>query len=131
MATLNFIAHKQKIGYQKRLAYILRPWRYSTIRKDELYDMAAQDSGLNVEQLKAALEAVLGEVKQLLTNGHGLELGKLGKIRLVLNAKTVEQPEDISTDLIRRQRVVLSPSPELKAEMLRTKINVVVEEEEE
>jgi predicted histone-like DNA-binding protein len=131
MATLNFIAHKQKIGFNKKVAYVLRPWRYSTIRKEELYDMAAQDSGLNVEQLKAASEAVLAEIQQLLTNGHGLELGRLGKIRLVVNAKTVEDAEDVSTDLIRRQRIVLTPSPELKAEMLRTKINVVVEDEGE
>ncbi len=130
MATLNFIARKKKIGFTKKVAYVLRPWRYNTIRRDELYEMAAQDSGLNVEQLKAASAAVLEEVRQLLLNGHGLELGGLGKIRLVLNAKSVEDAEDVSADLIQRQRVVLSPSPRLKAKLLRTRINLTVAEEE-
>ena len=76
------------------------------------------------------LTALEKQVEQLVCNGHSVELGPLGTLRFGIRCKAVENPEDVSVDLIRRRRLLLTPSVELKEAMRKVNVEIVTEEEE-
>ncbi|MBQ9640471.1 MAG: HU family DNA-binding protein [Bacteroidaceae bacterium] len=118
---------KKKIGYSKKVAYVTTAKRYNTIHADELIQLCAKDCGLTDAQIAVGCRAYTQEVRQLLFNGHSVQIGNLGTFRIGFRAKAVENAEDVSTDLIRRRRVIFTPSPELREEL--NKVGFIVDTE--
>ncbi len=131
MGTILNRARKQKNGLTKKLTYVTRNVKYNTLEWDEVLDHAAADSGISRAQLMGAMDAYLKQTEQMLLNGHTLEVGDMFFLRIGSTAKSVEDKEDVSTDLIRRLRILVLPSAGLKQDIQRIKYETVVVEEEE
>ena len=131
MATIVNRVRKQMNGLTKKLAYVTRNVKYNTMEWDDVLDHASADSGISRAQLAGAMDAFLKQVKQMLLNGHTLEMGDLFFLRLGSSAKSVENKEDVSADLIKRMRILVLPSTELKQQIQRIKYETVIVEDDE
>ena len=131
MGHIIFNAQKQKIGFNKKVAYVIKPFRYSTLSDEDVAQMASDDSGITVSQIEQCLAALEKQIRQLVLNGHSIMLGPLGSLRFSESAKSVEDKEDYSVDLIRRRRILFKPSKKLMQEIRKVKKTIVVEAEPE
>ena len=131
MGQIIFNAKKQKIGYNKKIAYVTRAIRYNTIPYDDLVEMTASDSGISDAVVRSSLSAIFKQIKQMLLNGHTLKIGNLFYLRLGGSWKSVEDKEDLSTDLCRRLAIKLIPTSYLKTDLKNVNFETVIIEEEE
>lgn len=92
----------------------LTPYRYTSFNQATFVKMAAEDAGVTEEQMNAALKAYQTQFRQLLLNGHSINMGSLGTFRLSMSAKSAASSDDVTTDLIRRLRVIYTPSVQIK-----------------
>ena len=124
-------AAKQKVGVNKKIAYVARVVRYSTISGKEVAEHASADTGVNLGTIRATGYALAHQIKQMLMNGHAVEFPGLGFFYLALSAKVTENAEDVSADLIRRKRIRFRLKDELQTELQRrVKVDIVVDDEE-
>ena len=95
------------------------PIRYSTIGRKELIAHAAADGSITQGVLEQTFDAILHEMEQMLCNGHGLEFGDLGIFRfgLDMKAKPEDKKEEVGADLIKRKRIIFTPSVSTKKDM--------------
>ena len=126
MSTIVLNAKKRKIGFSKKVAYVTRAVRYNTIGTDELVTHASADSGVSKAMLKATFEAIMQEIQQLVLNGHSVQLGDLGTLQFSISCKSVEDKEDLSTDLIKTRRMLFRASSKLRDEMNDVKFDTVI-----
>ena len=126
MSTIVLNAKKRKIGFSKKVAYVTRAVRYNTIGTDELVTHASADSGVSKAMLKATFEAIMQEIQQLVLNGHSIQLGDLGTLQFSISCKSVEDKEDLSTDLIKTRRMLFRASSKLRDEMNDVKFDTVI-----
>ena len=131
MGHIIFTARKQRIGYAHKNSYVIKPFRYSTLSDEDVAQMASDDSGITVSQIEQCLAALEKQIRQLVLNGHSIMLGPLGSLRFSESAKSVEDKEDYSVDLIKRRRILFKPSKKLMQEIRKVKKTIVVEEVEE
>lgn len=131
MGHIIFNAQKQKIGFNKKVAYVIKPFRYSTLSDEDVAQMASDDSGITVSQIEQCLAALEKQIRQLVLNGHSIMLGPLGSLRFSESAKSVVDKKDYSVDLIKRRRILFKPSKKLMQEIRKVKKTIVVEEVEE
>ncbi len=131
MGHIIFNARLQRIGFAHKNAYIVKPFRYSTLSDEDVAQMASDDSGITVSQIEQCLAALEKQIRQLVLNGHSIMLGPLGSLRFSESVKSVADAEDISVDLIKRRRILFKPSKKLMQEIRKVKKTVVVEEVEE
>ena len=122
---------KQKIGFNKKVAYVTRAVRYNTIPYDDLVEMTASDSGISDAVVRSSLSAIFKQIKQMLLNGHTLKIGNLFYLRLGGSWKSVEDAEDISTDLCRRLAIKLIPTSALKTDLKNVVFETVIVDEEQ
>ena len=76
--------------------------------------MASNDTGISRAMVKAVFEGLIQEIEQMVLNGHTIQLGELGTLKFSISCKSVEDKEDLSTDLIKRRRILFQPSSRLK-----------------
>ena len=126
MSTIVLNAKKRKIGFSKKVAYVTRAVRYNTIGTDELVTHASADSGVSKAMLKATFDAIMQEIQQLVLNGHSVQLGDLGTLQFSISCKSVEDKEDLSTDLIKTRRMLFRASSKLRDEMNDVKFDTVI-----
>ena len=132
MSTIRLSAKKQKIGFNKKVAYVTRAVRYSTIQANDLIAMASNDTGISRAMVKAVFEGLLQEIEQMVLNGHSIQLGELGTLKFSISCKSVEDKEDLSTDLVKRRRIIFQPSTRLKNAVNRVNfLTTVVDNSEE
>lgn len=124
-------AKKRKIGFNKKVAYVTRAVRYNTIGTDELLSHASADTGVSKAMLKATFEAMMQEIRQLALNGHSVQLGDLGTLKFSISCKSVENKDDLSTDLIKTRRMVFRASSKLRDEMDDVKFETVIVEDDD
>jgi len=110
-------AKQQKVGHDKVLAFVTRPMTYNTLGEDAMLELMARDSGMTRSQLELGFEAYKTQFLQMLLNGHSLQLGNLGFVRLSLSAKAVKNKENVSASLIRYYRLLFRPSSALRARL--------------
>ncbi|MBQ9640261.1 MAG: hypothetical protein IJV06_01660 [Bacteroidaceae bacterium] len=131
MGTIVLNAKKRKIGFNKKVAYVTRAVRYNTIGTDELLSHASADTGVSKAMLKATFEAMMQEIRQLALNGHSVQLGDLGTLKFSISCKSVENKDDLSTDLIKTRRMVFRASSKLRDEMDDVKFDTVIVEDDD
>lgn len=124
MGKLKFNTVMRKVGEDETAYYVPALIRYSTIKRDELLQHAAADSGLTVSQIDMALLGFEHEIEQMLLNGHGLSLGDIGTIRLAINAKAQQQAEDVSVEDVERVKIILTPSSKFKLALADTTLEL-------
>ena len=114
MAFISLFSRKQYVGYKKKMMYITKAVRYSTIGKDELIEHASQDSSVPSAMLGASYDALFVQIKELLLNGHSIQLGDLGTLRFSISAQAVTDKEDVGADLVKSRKILFRPSPKLR-----------------
>jgi len=124
--TINVKARKQdKVGALHEQAYVSRAIRYSTIGKKTVVNMASADTGVSKAVLTGFYNALEKQVEQMVCNGHTIYWPGIGYLRLAINAKAVAAKENISANLIRRVKLQLRPSDELRDELKSVNFEVV------
>ena len=110
---------KKKIERTHKNYIVPTPIRYSTIGRTELLQHAAADGSITQGVLEQTFDAILHEMEQMLCNGHGLEFGDLGTFRfgLDMKAKPEDKKDEVGADLIKRRRIIFSPSVSTKKDM--------------
>lgn len=114
MAFISLYSKKQYIGYKKKMMFITKAVRYSVINDNELIEHASIDSGVPSAMLKASYEALLVQIKELLLNGHSIQLGDLGTFQFSVSCQAVADKEDVGCDLVKRRRVLFRPSKKMR-----------------
>ena len=117
---INFKLTKKKVESSTIKHYIVpTPIRYSTIGRAELLQHAAADGSITQGILEQTFDAILHEMEQMLCNGHGLEFGDLGTFRIGLDmkAKPEDKKDEVGADLIKRVRIIFTPTPSTKKDM--------------
>jgi hypothetical protein len=63
-------------------------------------------------------------------NGHSIQLGNLGTMRMSVSCKAVENYDDISSANVHTRRIILTPSPALKSKLNMVNILTVKDTEQ-
>lgn len=124
-------AKKQFIRVANRQGYVQRAVRYNTIKYDELCEMVSSDSGISKAVVGSSLSAILKQCKQMLLNGHTLKIGSLFYLRLSSSAQSVENYDDVNADLIKRLRILVVPTGQIKTDVKNVQFEGEVVETEE
>ena len=115
----------QKLVAQEKNAYVSRMVTFSRIPTDEVIQHASRASGIPEPIMGAAFTAIAIQVEELVLNGHAVSLGSLGTVRMGVSCKSAETPEDVTSNNVRRRKLILSPSVSLKGKM--NQVNIVTE----
>lgn len=114
----------QKVAITGTNMYVTRPVTYSNIGTKELVEHASVDSGMSKALMRAAIDAVMLQVKELLLNGHSIQLGDMGTLRFSVKCKSVDNADDISVNNVKVRRLIFRPSPEMRAEIKKVKFTL-------
>ncbi|MBQ9361852.1 MAG: HU family DNA-binding protein [Bacteroidaceae bacterium] len=93
--------------------------------------MASNDTGISRAMVKAVFEGLIQEIEQMVLNGHTIQLGELGTLKFSISCKSVEDKDDLSTDLIKRRRILFQPSTRLKTAVKNVQFQTTVIEDSE
>lgn len=104
----------QKLVSQDKNIYVSRAVRFSKIPTAELIEHAANDSGLSDSMVAASFYAIVKQVKELMLNGHSIELGNLGTMRFSMSCKAANTAEEVNVNNVKTRRILISPSKTLK-----------------
>ena len=115
----------QKLVAQDKNAYISRMVTFSRIPTDEVIQHASRASGIPEPLMGAAFTAIAIQVEELVLNGHAVSLGSLGTVRMGVSCKSAKTPEEVTSNNVRRRKLILSPSVSLKGKM--NQVNIVTE----
>lgn len=115
----------QKLVAQDKNAYVSRMVTFSRIPTDEVIQHASRASGIPEPIMGAAFTAIAIQVEELVLNGHAVSLGSLGTVRMGVSCKSAMTPEEVTSNNVRRRKLILSPSVSLKGKM--NQVNIVTE----
>lgn len=98
--------------------YSLRPYRLPTIDSRRLAEYAEKDSQIDRARVEYIMSSVVKQIKEMVLNGHKVELGDLGVIGLTCQGTGSERQEDVSVKKnVKGLKVTFRPSLYLKEKM--------------
>ena len=104
--------------------YVMKPELYSSLSQAKVIKEAALRSGVNQGVMQACWDAAGEVIKAWATEGHSVALPGLGTMRFSLRAKSVENVNEVKTQLIKTRRIIFTPSVDLKDELANTAIQI-------
>ena len=112
-----FVVNDQRSTAPKK-GYSLRPLRLPTVKRDELARHVELDSQIDHARVAYIMSAVAKQIRQLVLNGHKVELGELGIIGVTCHATGSDSPEQLSVkDNVKRMQLSFTPSREITRKM--------------
>lgn len=115
----------QNVGSAKgSYRYVLQTELYNRLSATKVLKEAALRSGIPQGSMTACWQAIGDVIKAWATEGHSVAVPGLGSMRFSVRAQSVENAEDVGTDLIKSRRVIFVPSVDIKDELKRTSINI-------
>ena len=106
--------------------YSLRPRRLHTIESRELAEFAEQDSQIDRARVEYIMSSVVKQIKEMVLNGHKVELGDLGVIGLTCQGTGSERQENVAVKKnVKGLKVTFRPSLYLKEKMTRVSMTLV------
>ena len=115
---------EQQCGLDKKQRFYTRVNRASVIDDDVLIEYASNDSGIRIEQIAAVYRSLMTQVKQLVCNGHSVQLGDLGTLYFKVHAKISEEQADAGGSAVKSKRIGFRASKVLR--QLMAGVNFVV-----
>ena len=115
---------EQQCGLDKKQRFYTRVNRASVIDDDLLIEYASNDSGIRIEQIAAVYRSLMTQVKQLVCNGHSVQLGDLGTLYFKVHAKISEEQADAGGSAVKSKRIGFRASKVLR--QLMEGVNFVV-----
>ena len=116
--TIMFYAVNDQRATAIKKGYSLRPYRLPTIDSRRLAEYAEQDSSIDRARVEYIMSSVVKQIKEMVLNGHKVELGDLGVIGLTCQGTGCERQEDVSVKKnVKGLKVTFRPSLYLKEKM--------------
>ena len=119
---------EQQCGLDKKQRFYTRVDRASVIDDDLLIEYASRDSGIRIEQIAAVYRSLLTQVKQLVCNGHSVQLGDLGTLYFKVHAKISEEEADAGGTAVKRKCIGFRASKLMRLMMQEVNFEVKCEE---
>ena len=122
-------AKQQKLQFTKnendaRYMYIMHTNQYSKLDADKVLDEANAHSGIGKGALKGAWDAIGDVISTWVTEGHSVTIPGLGTIRFSVQAKAVEDVNDVAKNLITSRKVVFTPNTSIIAALKATGVQI-------
>ena len=115
---LQFYAVNDQRSTAIKQGYSLRVIRLPKIDSGELAEHVERDSKIDRDRVAYLAGAVAKQIRQLLLNGHKVELGRLGTIGLTCNSRGSDNKKDVTVkNNVKGLKVTFRPSGELKSTM--------------
>lgn len=87
---------------------------YSTIPSKLLIARVAQTANIKENTARAALLGIKEAVRYFVINGHSVNLGKFGYLKLRAQASSVAKASQVSAELIKKITIGYQPSKDIK-----------------
>lgn len=97
--------------------------RASKISTDDLNDLIAQDSQVERSEVAVITDAICKQIKELVCNGHSIQVGTLGTFSVGFNAKVQPSVDLVSAKDVRKINVRLYESKDIKNELKATRFS--------
>lgn len=95
---------------------------YNTMTVDDLTDHVAMDSKIERSEVSEISHALLKQIKQLVCNGHSIEIPHFGTIRMGLESKPADSYAAYNASKhVKGAHIVFTPCTELKSEVRKVK----------
>ena len=104
--------------------FVLAAQSYSTLSEAKVISEAALRTGLPKSVVRACWEGCGEVISAWCVEGHSCAIPGLGYMRFGIRATSVENVEDVSTNLITARRVIFRPSVAIKDELAKTSISI-------
>ena len=104
--------------------YVMQPELYIPLSVSKVIKEASLRSGVSKGVMQACWDAAGEVIKAWATEGHSVAIPGLGTMRFGLNAKSVEDVNDVKTSLITTRKIIFTPNVELKEELANTAIQI-------
>lgn len=132
MANVDVYVVKDERSRTFKQGYSLRIQRSTTIGKRELAKYVEADSHIDHARVEYIMAAVVKQLKEMVLNGHKVNLGELGVIGLSCHSTGSECEEEVSVkNNVKGMQITFRPSMELKEELAQTKGRLVTRESRE
>ena len=93
-----------------RRRMVTRTERYSTIGSDLIVARCAQVAGVKENTVRSGILGLKEAIRYFVVNGHHIDLGPLGSLRLRIKAKAVAQAEQVDASLVSKITIGYRPS---------------------
>lgn len=124
MPEVLYRVHKMKggaTGSSVKGQYYARPALASVISTDDLNDLIAADSQVERAEVAQVTDAICKQIKELVCNGHSIQVGTLGTFSIGFSAKVQSSAEAVTGRDVRRVNVRLYESKYIKNELKATR----------
>lgn len=124
MPTIKFIPRQMKGSHStsgNKGQFFAQPVLASTISADDLNDLIAQDSQVERAEVAQVTDAICKQIKELVCNGHSIQVGTLGTFSIGFNATVRASEAEVTGRDVRRVNVRLYESKYIKNELKATR----------
>ena len=90
---------------QEKERYFTTLDRATPIDDESLIKYASDDSGIRIEQIAAVYRSLFVQVRELVCNGHSVQLGDLGVLRFAIHAKISADLEGAGGAAVTKKRI--------------------------
>lgn len=96
---------------------------YSTIPSGLIIARISQTANIKPNTAKAAMLGIKEAIRYFVMNGHSVNLGALGYLKLGVNAGAVAQSKQVTADLVKKVTITYRPSQEIRTELANVKLS--------
>ena len=121
-------ARQQKLKFDKNsegtYMYVMHVNQYSNLNAKKVIEEASAHSGIGKGALKGAWDAIGDVIRSWVTEGHSVTIPGLGTVRFSVQAKAVEDVNDVAKKLITSRKVVFTPDSDILATLRGTSVQI-------
>ncbi|MBO7558494.1 MAG: hypothetical protein J6T52_08375, partial [Bacteroidaceae bacterium] len=106
--------NKHVCAVDKQERYFTTLKRATPIDDETLIKYASDDSGIRIEQIAAVYRSLFVQVRELVCNGHSVQLGDLGTLNFSLHAKISADLEGAGGAAVTKKRIRFNASKKMR-----------------
>ncbi len=128
--SVGYEIYKQKIVINSVATerYVARLKKGNEIDIDQVARLIGQRSTMSIGDVLGVVAELEEVVVTMVTAGHTVSLGRLGKFVPIINAESQDSPDLVRSDTIRRFKCIFKPSKYLKDKFKEVKYRLVSKE---
>ncbi len=126
MGNIKVRGKMQRIAVIDANRVVGRAVRYSTIKENELVTYASNSAHIPESQLLATTLAIREAIAYFVLNGHSVDLGRFGFLRISSKTKSAYDYEQVKSSLVSKISVKYAPSKEIRQLIAGLKIETEV-----
>lgn len=123
MIPLEITSRKARNEDDKEVYHLVLPGR-ARLEFDKMCQLISERTTLNAYEVEFVLSVLQDVAIENLQLGRGIELGRLGCIEPSLNAKAVDNIDDVNLNTIKKTRLIYKPSKAIKAALKNMKYSI-------